>query len=113
MKSITSHPSCPHFILPPKNKPALSRRTRKVDNIASTATLYYRNNQWQVLQEYDATGDTAQRYFVYGNYIDQVLMITDTDSTNSVTDGDYYYAHNHLYSPTALMEADGDVIKEI
>ena len=36
------------------------------------------------------------------------LKDSSTDSTGT-PDVDYYYAHNHLYSPVALMEDDGDL----
>ena len=66
----------------------------------------YYNDKWQVLTEIeDDEEDTVERDFVYGNYIDEVLMmvVDDTDT--------YYYAHDHLYSPVALMESDGDVVE--
>lgn len=48
------------------------RRIRKIDSIASETTLYYYNNNWQMLSETDANGVT-QRWFVYGNYIDEPI----------------------------------------
>ena len=56
--------------------------------------MYYNNNGWQVLSEYDGSNN-FQRNYVYGNYIDEVLMMTDSGSN------DYYYAHDHLFSPAA------------
>ena len=53
---------------------ALGRRIRKKDLVADEATLYYYNGNWQVLAESDANG-TTQRWFVYGNYIDEALMM--------------------------------------
>ncbi len=80
---------------------ALGRRIKVIDNKASTTTLCYYNPNWQVLAEYDGSNN-LQRYFVYGNYIDEPLVMNDgTD--------DYYYAHDHLFSVVALLEADGDV----
>ncbi len=81
---------------------ALSRRIKKTDSIASTATYYYYNDLWQVLAEYD--GSSFGNSYVYGNNIDEVLRMND--GTNN-----YYYAHDHLFSPVALMEDDGDVIE--
>jgi len=42
--------------------------------------------------------------FVYGNYIDEVLLM--------IYPGDYYcfYAHDHLYSPVTLTFETSDVL---
>jgi len=79
---------------------ALGRRIEKYDADADETTLYYHNNNWQVLEEYDGSNN-LQRYFVYGNYIDEVLLMYDGT--------DHYYAHDHLYSPVALMDDTGSV----
>ena len=69
---------------------ALGRRIGKYDAAAMETTFYYYNDQWQILAEYD--GAAFGNRYVYGNYIDEVLVMNDgTD--------DYYYAHDHLYSP--------------
>ena len=82
---------------------ALGRRIHKVDSVASETTLYYYNPEWQVLAEFSGAG-VQQRYYMYGNYIDEALVMNDgTD--------DFYYAHDHLYSVVALLEADGDVVE--
>jgi len=84
---------------------ALGRRIRVIDKSANpdVTTLYYYNPQWQVLAEYNGSNQ-LQRYFIYGNYIDEpLIMHRESDSE------DYYYAHDHLYSVVALLEADGDV----
>ena len=86
---------------------ALGRRIVKVDNIASETTRYYYNADWQVLCEKDDSGDT-QRWFVYGNYIDEVLLMVDTTGQSDV---DYYYTSDHLYSPAALINASGTVLE--
>ena len=82
---------------------ALNRRIRKVDKIASNVTLFYYSSDWQVLAEYDGSG-SLQRTFVYGNYIDEVLLMNDGSS-------DYLYLHDHLYSPSVLLNASGSVIE--
>jgi len=86
---------------------ALGRRIVKVDSIASETTRYHYNADWQVLCEKDDTGDT-QRWFVYGNYIDEVLLMVDTTGQSDV---DYYYTSDHLYSPAALLDDTGDVLE--
>jgi YD repeat-containing protein len=50
------------------------RRLRVYDAAAGTETLYYYSDQWQVLAEYTPSG-TQQAYYVYGNYIDEVLLM--------------------------------------
>ena len=85
---------------------ALGRRIRKVDSIASVTTLYYYDPDWRCLEERDGS-DILQRSFIYGNYIDEVLVMTVPGSPPT----DYYYLHDHLYSPAALLAADGTVVE--
>jgi len=82
---------------------ALGRRIKRFTKHDSQITYYYHNSNWQVLTETDADG-TTQRWFIYGNYIDEVLLIK-ADSN------DYYYAQDHLYSPAALINASGSVVE--
>jgi len=67
---------------------------------------YYYNDNWQVLCEYDDAG-TPRRWFAYGNYVDEVLIM----SVNSSPIYSYfkYYVHDHLYSPVALTNSAGSV----
>jgi len=81
----------------------LSKRIRKIDSVASETTLYYNNYNWQVLAEYNGSNN-CQRYFVYGNYIDEPLLMVNVAANPDV---DYYYVHDHLYSPVALLASDG------
>ena len=76
---------------------ALGRRIRVIDKSADpdVTALYYHNPDWQVLAEYDGS-NVLQRYFVYGNYIDEALVMNDA------TD-DFYYVQDHLYSTVALI----------
>ena len=64
---------------------------------------YYYNYKWQVLAEYDGS-DTLQRTFIYGNYIDEVLLM-------KVGANDYYYVHDHLYSAAVLANSSGTVLE--
>ena len=58
-----------------------------------------------VLLETDATAtETDARYFVYGNYIDEVLVMVDVAAD---PDKDYYYGHDHLYSPVVVFGPSG------
>ncbi len=107
---------------------ALGRRIELEDAVASTTTTYYYTHDpcplsrympldndlpystrdqiespgwvWQVLQEHNGSAFTNR--YVYGNYIDEVLIMND--STN-----DHYYAHNHLFSPVALLDNTGTI----
>lgn len=88
---------------------ALGRRIREkkdfVDSVRSVVTLFYYNPDWQVLAEYDDAG-SLQRYFIYGNYIDEPLVV------HRQSDGeDYYYGHDHLYSTVVLLDDSGSVVE--
>jgi len=61
--------------------------------------------EWQVLAEYDGAG-ALQRYYVYGNYIDEPLVMHRESD-----DKDYYYAQDHLYSVVALTDDNGSVVE--
>ena len=84
---------------------ALGRRIKKVDSIASETNIYYYNDKWQVLYDYNDTGagGTAERWFAYGNYIDEALIM----GTGTGQDDMLYYAHDHLYSPVLLAWSNG------
>jgi RHS repeat-associated protein len=82
---------------------ALGCRIRKTDSIADTNTLYYYGSGWQVLAEYNGAG-TFQRRFVYGNYIDEPLVM-------NYGSNDYYYTHDHLYDSAALLDSSGSVVE--
>jgi len=78
----------------------LGRRIQKVDAIASETMVYCYSDNWQVLSTY--VGGSLDKSFVYGNYIDEVLVMNQ--GTN-----DYFYLHDHLYSPVALLDDTGTV----
>ena len=85
---------------------ALGRRIEKYDAIADARTRYYYDGQ-RVLLETDVDGsETDTQYYVYGNYIDEVLVMVDI-----AEEDDYYYAHDHLYSAVVLFDASGDVVE--
>ena len=62
---------------------ALGRRIQKDDKIANETTRYYYNDNWQVLTETDENNDT-QRWFIYGNYIDEVLVMVAPGTPDDV-----------------------------
>ncbi len=79
---------------------ALGRRIRKSDCASNTNTLYYYNDNWQVLCEYNGGGN-FERMFMYGNYIDEPIM--------TYSGGIYFYVQDHLYSTAALVDTGGNV----
>ncbi|NLW84175.1 MAG: RHS repeat-associated core domain-containing protein [Phycisphaerae bacterium] len=82
---------------------ALGRRIEKVDAIAGTTRRYYYDDQRVAVQtQVSGSVETDDRYFVFGNYIDETLLM-------HVDAADLYYAHDHLYSPVALFAANGTV----
>jgi len=82
---------------------ALGRRIETVDASAGTTTRYYYDDQRVAVQTLVSGGvETDDRYFVFGNYIDETLLM-------HAGAADLYYAHDHLYSPVALFAANGTV----
>ena len=87
---------------------ALGRRIEKVDAIAGTTTRYYYDDQRVAVQTLVSGGvETDDRYFVFGNYIDETLVMHVIPAQAGTQD--LYYAHDHLYSPVALFAANGTV----
>jgi RHS repeat-associated protein len=78
--------------------------------LTGIAKRYYYDDQRIVLQTTISSGgsQTDEKYFVYGNYIDEVLMMHNLAGTNT---GDFYYAHDHLYSPSVLFNSSGTIIE--
>ena len=89
---------------------ALGRRIEKVDTIAGITTRFYYDDQRIALQTSVSGGtETDWKYFVYGNYIDEVLVMSVIPAQAGIQD--FYYGHDHLYSPVALFESDGDLVE--
>jgi len=84
---------------------ALGRRIEKVDAIAGTTTRFYYDDQRVLLESVDTgSGFADAGYYIWGNYIDEALVMNRNSD-------DYYYGHDHLYSPVALFESDGDLVE--
>jgi len=77
---------------------------RRIEKIAGGTTTHYYYDGWRVLAETDENDDWQQCY-TYGNYLDEVLIMTVEDSP----DVDHYYVHDHLFSVAALIAADGTI----
>jgi len=86
---------------------ALGRRIQTIDVAAGTTTRYYYDG-WRVLTETNGS-DVAQRDYAYGNYLDEALFMV-ADPTDTATT--YYLAHDHLYSPVALLDEDDGTVLE-
>jgi RHS repeat-associated protein len=93
---------------------AANRRIRKVvansGDLHSTTDFYYAG--WQVLEERDGADQLTQQ-FVYGNYIDEPLVMDrNIDGGNSATDaGDqrFFYHQNSQFSVFALTETSAEI----
>jgi RHS repeat-associated protein len=89
---------------------ALGRRIEKIEYDTTNITTRYYYDGWRVLSETDAAG-VKQRHYVYGNYLDEALLLIDDDGEATPTYTDYYYAHDHLNSPVALLDNTGSVVE--
>jgi RHS repeat-associated protein len=74
--------------------------------IDGATTQYYYDGQ-RVLLDTDGSG-ADQRYYVWGNYIDEALMMRKLTGTAA----DYYYGHDHLYSDCVLFNGSDGTIAE-
>jgi RHS repeat-associated protein len=83
---------------------ALGRRIEKKDMLTGIAKRYYYDDQRIALQtSVSGSTETDEKYFIFGNYIDEVLVMHNLAGTYT---GDFYYGHDHLYSPTVLFAYD-------
>ncbi len=82
----------------------LRRRIQFIDSVNTVTKRYYLDGN-QVVDERDA-GANRQRYYVWGNYIDELLMFND----DADDDSDYVVCHDQLYSAQALLaKTDGSI----
>jgi RHS repeat-associated protein len=72
-------------------------------------TRYLDNDQRVAVQTLVSGGvESDVRYYVFGNYIDEVLVsVIPAQAPNQ----DLYYAHDHLSSPVALLDDAGAVLE--
>jgi len=84
---------------------------------ATGAATDYFYDGWRVLEERDGTTTaTIRRQFVYGNYLDEALVMdVDTDSDGSCVDSGgsarYFYHQNTLYSVCAVTDSTGKIVE--
>ena len=93
-----------------------NRRMLLDEATAFTSDTLYCYAGWRVVEERVASGGALQRQFVYGNYIDEPLVMNVNGDANSScldagTDPAYYYLQNTLYSVYALTDASGVVVE--
>ena len=81
---------------------ALGRRVEKTEEYMSGTTHHYYYDGWRVLRH---ERDTHNIEYVYGNYLDEVCM----QIYAGATDNPFYLVHDHLYSPVAILDQNGDV----
>ena len=86
-------------------------RTQKYDADANPGlgeedyVQYCYNKDYQVLTETNEDGYVL-RNFIFGRGLDEVLVMTDPNLGE-----DYYYINDHLNSPVALVDEDGDFLE--
>ena len=88
---------------------ALGRRIKMVDAITpANSRYYYFSDNWQVLEEYSVeTTPVIEAYYVWGNYIDELLFIWNGDNTLAA-----HALQDHLFSTVALVDVtDGTVLE--
>jgi RHS repeat-associated protein len=85
---------------------ALGRRIEKIDHKAnggSGETLHFHYDGQRVVRDRTSDGSLVRQY-LWGNYIDELLLLRENDGT------EYVFAHDHLYSPAAaIATADGTI----
>ncbi|HQG06824.1 MAG TPA: RHS repeat-associated core domain-containing protein [Anaerohalosphaeraceae bacterium] len=83
---------------------ALGRRIEKADPQGNTAERYYYDDQRVLLRTQVSGGvESDSRMFVFGNYVDEVLLM------RLPTETEYLYGHDHLYSVVCLFDESGSV----
>jgi len=90
---------------------ALARRIKVRDAVADTNNIYYYNDKWQVLCDYNdsGAGGTAERWFAYGNYIDEPVLMSENFTTVLLLK---HFVQDHLYSTVALISGTGISVAE-
>jgi RHS repeat-associated protein len=71
--------------------------------VQTSHTTTYVSDGGQVIEEYE--GGQFQRFFVYGIYIDDPIMLEDNAGNR------FYYLKDRQYSVTALTDANGTIVE--
>jgi RHS repeat-associated protein len=89
---------------------ALGRRIEKIDHKASETLRFYHDGQRSIEETDDAGTPAVQRYYVFGNYIDELILMRDVIGAGATANADFVFAHDYLYSPVAaIAKADGTI----
>ena len=95
---------------------AVGRRISKVvtNSGAQDGTIGIYYDGWQVVEERDGA-DALKQQYVYGNYIDEPLVLDRNldadDNATGPSDQRLFYHQNTLYSVFALTDATGSVVE--
>jgi RHS repeat-associated protein len=79
---------------------------RRVSKATGTTTTLYVSALQQEVAEY--VGGTLARKFVFGDYIDEPLMMVNVSGTIETS---YYYHANALYCVSALTDINGNIVE--
>jgi RHS repeat-associated protein len=80
-------------------------RIQFVDEIAAVTKRYLYDGP-RVIEEIDDSATPArQRYYLWGNTIDELLLLND----DAGDDSNYFVCHDQIYSPSALISSTGSV----
>ncbi|MFA7237211.1 MAG: hypothetical protein WC058_10125 [Phycisphaeraceae bacterium] len=91
---------------------ALGRRIERVDEKASTTLRFYHTGQ-RVIEDTDTSGGGAvQRHYIWGNYIDELLLMRDVAGVGGAANEDLVVLRDERFSPTALVKrSDGSIVE--
>ena len=95
---------------------ALGRRIEKYDPCDSGERTQYYYDGWRVLSEHDGDDENLPMLccFVYGNYIDEPVMMRNVlDDNEDIEDIDLYYVQDALYNCRALVKSGGMPVERV
>ena len=71
---------------------------------------FYYSIRFQILEQTDGS-DVVQKAFVWGNYIDELLLMEDTAGDGGTAGADCFALRHHNYNVVALIDDDGTVVE--
>ena len=71
---------------------------------------FYYSIHFQILEQTDAS-DVVQKAFVWGNYIDELLLMEDTAGDGGTAGADCFALRHHHYNVVALIDDTGTVVE--
>jgi RHS repeat-associated protein len=86
---------------------ALGRRIEFIDH-PGAVTKHFLYDADQVIEEYNGAATPArQRYYIWGNYVDELLLLND----DAGDDSDYFVCYDQIYSSQALLSSTGSIVE--